>query len=152
MMSDDDDELDGKVDEKTINTDEIIKTVAKGTWGGKRPGTGGRRPGSGRKKGTPNKVTAEIKELAQNYGPEAIAELARLATKAESEAARVAAIKELLDRGYGRAVQPIEGSMTYGVSEQLAELFRENASGTLGSEIARRALPAPNGEHEQELH
>ena len=58
--------------------------------------------------------------------PEAIAELARLATRAESEAARVAAIKELLDRGYGRAVQPIEGSMTYGVSEQLAEMFREN--------------------------
>jgi hypothetical protein len=69
-------------------------------------------PGSGRKKGTPNKVTAEIKGLAQKYGPEPIAELARLATKAESEAARVAAIKELLDRGYGRAVQPIEGSMT----------------------------------------
>jgi hypothetical protein len=43
-------------------------------------------------------------------------------------------------------VQPIEGSMTYGVSEQLAELFRENASGTLGTEIARRALPAPKGE------
>jgi hypothetical protein len=68
-----------------------------------RPNSGGRRPGSGRKKGTPNKVTVEIKELAQKYGPEAIAKLARLATKAES----VAAIKELLDRGYGRAVQPI---------------------------------------------
>jgi hypothetical protein len=39
----------------------------------------------------------------------------------------VAAIKELLDRSYGRAVQPIEGSVTYGVSEQLAELFRENS-------------------------
>ena len=79
---------------------------------GRRTTTGGRRPGSGRKKGTANKVTAEIKELAQKYGPEAIAELASLATKAETEAARVAAIKELLDRGYGRAVQPIEGSMT----------------------------------------
>jgi len=126
--------------------------ISKKGWGGARLNSGGRRPGSGRKKGTPNKVTAEIKQLAQQYGPEAIAELARLATQAESEAARVAAIKELLDRGYGRAVQPIEGSMTYGVSEQLAELFKENASGTLGSEIARRALPAPNGEREQELH
>ena len=59
----------------------------------------------------------------------------------------MAAIKELLDRGYGRAVQPIEGSVTYGVSEQLAELFRENGNGTLGSEIARRAaLPPPNSE------
>ncbi|HET6926049.1 MAG TPA: hypothetical protein VFI48_04260 [Hyphomicrobiaceae bacterium] len=121
--------------------------ISKKGWGGSRPNSGGRRPGSGRKKGTPNKVTAEIKELAQKYGPEAIAELTRLATRAESEAARVAAIKELLDRGYGRAVQSIEGSMTYGVSEQLAELFRENVNGTLGSEIARRAaLPPPNGE------
>jgi hypothetical protein len=42
--------------------------------------------------------------------------------------------------------------MTYGVSEQLAELFRENVNGTLGSEIARRTLPAPHGEHEQELN
>jgi len=84
---------------------------------------GGYRPGSGRKPG-------EVKELARQYGPEAIAELARLAIKAESEAARVAAIKELLDRGYGRAVQPIEGSVTYGVSDQLAELFKENASAT----------------------
>jgi hypothetical protein len=40
---------------------------------------------------------------SEKYGPDAIAELARLATQAESEAARVAAIKELLDRGYGRA-------------------------------------------------
>jgi hypothetical protein len=103
----------------------------------------GRRPGSGRKKGTPNKVTAEINELAQKYGPEAIAELARLATNAESEAARVAACRELLDRGNGRAVQPIQGTMEYGVSQQLAE---QNTSGPLGSELARRALPAPNGE------
>jgi hypothetical protein len=35
---------------------------------------------------------------------------------------RVAAIKEMFDRGFGRATQPIEGSVTYGVSEQLAEL------------------------------
>jgi len=48
--------------------------------------------------------------------------------------APVAAIKELLDRGYGRAVQPIQGTLEYGVSQQLAELFKENASGTLGSE------------------
>src|SRR5262245_58219601 len=141
-----------------VNSEELVETVdakiskmepqiSKKSWGGSRPSSGGRRPGSGRKKGTPNKVTAEIKQLAQQYGPEAIAELARLATQAESEAARVAAIKELLDRGYGRAAQPIEGSVTYGVSEQLAELFRENANGTLGAEIARRtALPPPKSE------
>jgi hypothetical protein len=37
--------------------------------------------------------------------------------------------------------------MTYGVSEQLAEQFRENFNGTLGGEIARRAaLPPPDSE------
>jgi hypothetical protein len=34
--------------------------------------------------------------------PEAIKELARLATKARSETSRLAAIRELLDRGYGK--------------------------------------------------
>jgi hypothetical protein len=65
----------------------------------------------------------------------------------ESEAVRVAAIKELFDRGYGRSVQPIQGEMTYGVSQQLADLFKGNDGNTLGAEIARRAaLPPPNGE------
>ena len=51
------------------------------------------------------------------------------------------------DRGFGKAAQPIEGSMTYGVSQQLSDLFKENAGNTLGAEIARRpALPPPNGE------
>ena len=36
-----------------------------------------------------------------------IAELGRLALQAESETARVSAIKELLDRGYGKAPQAI---------------------------------------------
>jgi hypothetical protein len=36
-------------------------------------------------------------------------------------------------------------SLTY-ISEQLAELFRGNEGNTLGAEIARRALPAPNGQ------
>lgn len=63
----------------------------------------------GRQKGTPNKATADIKALAQKHAPEAMRELARLATSAESEAARVAAIKELFDRGFGKARQPITG-------------------------------------------
>jgi hypothetical protein len=69
-----------------------------------------------------------------------IKELVRLAKKAEHEATRVAAIKEIFDRCYGRSVQPIQGDLTYGVSEQLAEMFRASGTdGALGSEIARRA-------------
>ncbi|MBO9331855.1 hypothetical protein GHR37_22160 [Achromobacter xylosoxidans] len=74
---------------------------------------GGSKPGErrgGRKKGVPNKATAEIKALAQQYGPDAIATLVSImkATK-QPPAARVAAAKELLDRAYGKSVQPIEG-------------------------------------------
>lgn len=62
----------------------------------------------GRQKGTPNKATAEIKDLARSFAPEAMAELARLARSATSEQARVAAIKEILDRGYGRSAAASE--------------------------------------------
>jgi hypothetical protein len=79
-----------------------------------------RRRGPGRPfgkgtSGNPNgrpKVVFEIRDLARQYGPAAIAKLAELSglapgTPAEAEATRVAAIKELLDRGYGRATQPL---------------------------------------------
>ena len=64
----------------------------------------GSKPGErrgGRQKGTPNKARAEVKVLAQKYAPAAIEELGRLSTEAESEIARVAAGKEILDRAYG---------------------------------------------------
>jgi len=87
-------------------------------------------------------MTRELKEICRLEAPTLVKELIRLATSAESEAVRVAAIKEMFDRGFGRATQPIEGTMTYGVSEQLADLFRENVNGTLGSESASRRVAA----------
>jgi hypothetical protein len=66
-------------------------------------------PTSGRRRGQPNNNTAEIKALAFEIAPKAIAELARLALHAENEAVQVAACKELLDRAIGRAVQPHTG-------------------------------------------
>lgn len=63
----------------------------------------------GRPKGSLNKATKDIKALAQEYVPSALKELARIATKGKSESARVAAIKELLDRGFGKAHQVIAG-------------------------------------------
>lgn len=62
---------------------------------------------SGNPGGRP-KAVAEVRELARAHCPDVIAELARLALKAKSEAARVAAIRELLDRGYGKSVQAID--------------------------------------------
>jgi hypothetical protein len=57
----------------------------------------------------PNKVTAEIRSIARVHGPDAISELVRLMTKSKSEMARIAAAKELLDRGYGKSTQPLSG-------------------------------------------
>ena len=68
----------------------------------------GRKTG-GRKAGVPNKANAKLKALAQKHTPEAIGELVGIMRSSESDAARVSAIKELLDRGYGKARQPITG-------------------------------------------
>src|SRR5467141_2710703 len=64
---------------------------------GKSGNPGGRR-----------KVLGEVEELARQYAQTAIVELARLALKARSETTRVAAIRELLDRGYGKPRQGLE--------------------------------------------
>lgn len=71
--------------------------------------SGGKREGAGRPKGSHNKATAEIRKLAQKYAPDCIKELARLSKEAQSESARVSAIGMLLDRGYGKAPQPLDG-------------------------------------------
>ncbi|CAB3712993.1 hypothetical protein CEY09_30445 [Achromobacter marplatensis] len=72
---------------------------------------GGARPGAGRKPGIPNRVTADIKALAQNYGEEAIDTLASIMRNVDTPPqARVAAAKELIERGYGKASQPIGGA------------------------------------------
>lgn len=73
----------------------------------------GSKPGErrgGRAKGTPNKITSEIKAIAQQYGQEAIETIVSIMTNGESEQARLAASKELLDRAYGKAQQHTEVS------------------------------------------
>lgn len=67
-----------------------------------------RKKTGGRTKGTLNKATAEVMAAARDYAGSALVELARLATGAENEATRVAAIKEILDRAYGKATQHVE--------------------------------------------
>ena len=92
----------------------------------------GSKPGErrgGRQKGTPNKATADIKALAAEHAPKVMAELVRLALEAESEAARVAAIKELFDRAYGKPKQEV------GVDAEVRHAF-----------VAR--LPAPSSREE----
>ena len=66
-----------------------------------------RKGESGNPGGRP-KVIADVRALARAAAPDAIEELAKLAIKAKSGTARVVAIRELLDRGYGKAQQVVE--------------------------------------------
>ena len=90
----------------------------------------------GRQKGTPNKATAEVRNLALEHGPAAVAELARLSTAAESETARIQACNGIIERAYGKAVsgRPItlnlpDTSTVYGVTKAVAAIVQAAASG-----------------------
>lgn len=94
---------------------------------------GGSRPGAGRKPGKPNKLTADVKALAAEYGAQAIRNLAEIANgKDQPAAARVSAANALLDRGFGKPVQAMELTgkdggpvqQTQVTPEQLAEAVR----------------------------
>jgi hypothetical protein len=70
----------------------------------------GSQPGErrgGRKKGTPNKSTAEIRALAQVHGAAAIEKLAHLMENSENESIQRESAKDLLERGYGKPMQEV---------------------------------------------
>ena len=62
--------------------------------------------GRGRK-GKLNKTTLEIRELAKQYGPECIAALVKIVRTSKVEDSRMRAASIILDRGYGKSVQPV---------------------------------------------
>ena len=78
----------------------------------------GKAKTGGRKKGVPNKATAEVKALAQEHGPEMIRKLLAL-TKSEDERIQLVA---MLDRGYGKAAQAVE--MTTDVGENFVQTLK----------------------------
>ena len=63
----------------------------------------------GRAAGTPNKATADVKAIAGQYSTEAVEILISIARASESDAAKVSAVKEILDRAHGKAAQAIVG-------------------------------------------
>jgi hypothetical protein len=52
-----------------------------------------------------------------------VTELVRLATEGENEATRIAAIKEVFDRAIGKAAQPVETEVQFGISLELTADF-----------------------------
>ena len=77
--------------------------------GGARPNAGGKRPGAGRPPGSPNKVTASVREAAQVHSDEAVNTLAAIMKDGKAPAiARIAASNAILDRAHGRPHQSVE--------------------------------------------
>ena len=67
----------------------------------------------GRTKGVPNRVTRELKSLAQAYGPEALRCAVRIMRRrTASDQAKLAAVAIILDRAYGRPAQNTEINLT----------------------------------------
>lgn len=62
-----------------------------------------------RTKGAVSAKTKEIQEMARKYAGDMVKVLCEIAKKGESEAARVSAANALLDRGYGKPKQVING-------------------------------------------
>jgi hypothetical protein len=67
---------------------------------------GGTRDGAGRKPGSRNRKSADVSAQVQEHAALILAQLVDLAKNARSETMRVAAMRELLTRGYGKAVAP----------------------------------------------
>jgi hypothetical protein len=65
----------------------------------------------GRKKGTPNKATAEVRSLAGKHMAAAIARLVEL-MRSTDPAVSLAACNAILDRGHGKPAQAVLASVS----------------------------------------
>jgi hypothetical protein len=94
-----------------------------------RPKGSEKTRGSGRTKGTPNRITRDVRLVAREFTAEAIRTLASIMRrKTAHDQARVAAAKELLDRGWGKPTQPVDGQLVVGISAELRRFIERNAA------------------------
>jgi len=100
----------------------------------------GRKTGGGSRKGRPNKISREIRELADAYVPLALGTIVGLARRAESETTRLEAAKEILNRRFGKPVRPDTRGMQLNVSQV-------NNYGPTGSMALPEGLDASTAYH-----
>jgi hypothetical protein len=94
---------------------------------------------SGNPGGRPKEIV-EVKELARQHTPEAIATLARIMMNAKAmDAARVAAANALLDRGWGKAAQSLDVTVKHSFVDTLRDLerIRRETVGIVGEGVAQ---------------
>lgn len=86
-------------------------------------GPGERR--GGRKKGTPNRISTEIREAARKYGREAQQLHVKLMRVSKNEDVRQRSANVILDRAYGRPSQ-----VSSGEEDDPLELLMQHLEGT----------------------
>jgi hypothetical protein len=77
---------------------------------------GGARPGAGRPRGTPNRITRPLKELAAEFSEDSIQTLVWLRDHAQNEQVRLNACRELLDRAHGKPRQGLDLTKDEGIT------------------------------------
>jgi hypothetical protein len=85
-----------------------------------KTGKGGFEKGRSGNPGGRPQVIKSLQAAAREYAAMALATLAEIAEKGKSESGRVAASRELLDRGFGKPVQNVD--MRVLMEKRLAEL------------------------------
>ena len=89
------------------------------------------KPGQSGNPGGRPKGEAEVRALAQAHGPAAIRGLIEIATSPTTQAAvKVAAWRELLDRGYGRAPQSLDVTVKRSLEDVLTEVSVDESAAT----------------------
>lgn len=102
-------------------------------------------PGSGRQKGVTNRVTKDIREAAGKHGVKALAALVKLLDNSDPKIVATAA-REVLDRAYGKPMQPSEVSGANGAPLIPDEMtYRERAQKLLFFLAKARAEVVPEG-------
>ena len=87
---------------------------------------------AGRPKGSRNRVSREVKEIALRKGPKMLRLLESLAEKAKDERTQLAAVTEYLNRAYGKPISPTEISGKDGSPIETSDVSK--------IEVARRIL------------
>lgn len=104
-------------DKDTTPTAKLVKRAS-------NPGRGS-KPGEhrgGRVKGTPNKASQTLKELARQYTAEALEALVDV-MRSETGTARVTAANAILDRGYGKPSTVLAGDVDGGAIRTVNEII-----------------------------
>lgn len=108
---------------------------------------------AGRPKGSRNRVSREVKEIALRKGPKMLRLLESLAEKAKDERTQLAAVTEYLNRAYGKPISPTEISGPDGAPlspsfNDISPIEQRSIARNIAFVLARAAKDTPPAEPE----